>query len=312
MNIQAVSKFNIYQNKTKSYSKGNIKLNNQQDSFQSQKSNPSFTAVIQRKKIFKSCNAFLLGKKDLSDPLEIYDLIMNFYLKEHHGWIEPTKKLSETGNQIALTCEHELGNFIMGKVAEIILSRNEAKMENVFIGIKNCANKWSILEKWHDNPQKTASVNQVIAMLSKTVKNINQDNITLTGNELLENKNVKNPFQLYNLLSQPLLNAIKYGEDKPFEIAIEEAIKDGKKTYYASFINPENKPIPDNEIDKILEGNHYRASNAKESQIKGTGFGFSEIIRILQENGYEQDIPNLIEKGRDTGVCVRVPLVGIE
>lgn len=316
MNIQAISKFNFYQN-NKGNSKGNAKLTDSPyDSFQYKNmSNPSFSAVINRREIFKSCNALSLKEGTLSTPTEIYDSIINFYQKQHQDWIDLTNS-SEASQQIASACKHEMGNLVMVKVYETLFSENgvkiESKIKNILRPIKICANRWAILEKWHDNPQKIIPVNQVIEMLSKTIKNIDQDNIILTGDELLDNKNVKNPFQLYNLLSQPLLNAIKYGEKKPFQIAINEALKDGKKTYYASIINPETKPVPNEEIDKILEGNHYRASNAENSKIRGTGFGFTEMIRILKENGYEQDIPNLIEKDRELGVCVRVPLVGIE
>lgn len=311
MNIQAISKFNFYPN-NKSNSKGNVKLADlPYDSFQyKNKSKPSFGAVIKRKEIFRSCDAFVFKEEDISNLFKIFDSVMDFYGNNQQNWFGSSS--SEASQKIAATCRHEMDNLVLANTGKCILIEKEINAKHIFRPIKICANKWTILEKWHDNPQKIIPVNHVITMLGKTIKNIDQENIILTGDELLKNKNVKNPFQLYNLLSQPLMNAIKYGEQKPFKIAVEEGLKDGKKVYYASIINPETKPIPNEEIDKILEGNHYRASNVENSKISGTGFGFTEMIRILKENGYEQDIPNLIAKDRELGVCVRVPLVGIE
>lgn len=128
--------------------------------------------------------------------------------------------------------------------------------------------------------------------------------------ELIYGKSTTDHLQLYSLLSQPLLNAIKYGEGKPVNVVIEEVEKGGKNRLFASFINPETTPIPDVEIDKILAGRGHRAETTKD--IYGTGFGFQEMIRILRETGHESDIPNLIERGREKGVCVRVPIIGIK
>ncbi len=136
-------------------------------------------------------------------------------------------------------------------------------------------------------------------------------NISLEGLELLKGKQIENPLQFYTYVSQPLGNAVKYGNNKPFKIKIEELWQEGKKVYYASFINPDTKPIPDDEIDKISGGWGYRGKNATEAHVVGIGKGFTNIVKILQENGYERDIPNLIEKGREKGVNVRIPLIGV-
>lgn len=134
---------------------------------------------------------------------------------------------------------------------------------------------------------------------------------SIEGLSLLKGKKIKEPEGLDCLIRQPFSNSQKYGEGKPFKIVIEKAMAGEEECYYASFINPDTTPIPDAEIDKILQGNSYRASNAIQAGIEGEGFGFGYIIRTLRREGYEQNIPNLIEKGRKKGVCVRVPIIGI-
>ena len=176
--------------------------------------------------------------------------------------------------------------------------------------IKECTNRWSIIEKW-DKPSTIAPFQDVFDLLKKMPSKSQYKNISLDGLGLLQDKKIKNPAQFYTCVSQPLGNAIKYGEDKPFKIKIEEVVKAGQKSYYASFINPDTKTIPDKEIDKILEGYFYRASNATKANINGSGAGFYNIVRILTFNGYKSDIPNLIEKGRKKGVHVRIPLIGV-
>ena len=176
--------------------------------------------------------------------------------------------------------------------------------------IDECTNRWSIIEKW-DKPSTIAPFQDVFDLLKKMPSKSQYKNISLDGLGLLQDKKIKNPAQFYTCVSQPLGNAIKYGEDKPFKIKIEEVVKAGQKSYYASFINPDTKTIPDKEIDKILEGYFYRASNATKANINGSGAGFYNIVRILTFNGYKSDIPNLIEKGRKKGVHVRIPLIGV-
>lgn len=137
----------------------------------------------------------------------------------------------------------------------------------------------------------------------------------IIGLELLKGKILKNPDLFHFLMSQPLLNAIKYGDGKPFKIAIQEVEKDGKKLYYMLFINPDTTPIPDKEIVEILKGLGYRGKDVLEKGVKGSGFGIRRMIKELRWNGYEQDIENLIERGREAkgekGVCVRVPIIGV-
>lgn len=134
---------------------------------------------------------------------------------------------------------------------------------------------------------------------------------SIEGLNLLKGKKVKEPEDLFDFIKQPFSNAQKYGDRKPFKIVIEKATVEGQERYYALFINPDTKPILDAKIYRILEGNGYRVSSPDTTGIEGEGFGFGYIIRTLRRKGYEQDIPNLIERGREKGVCVRVPIIGI-
>ena len=176
--------------------------------------------------------------------------------------------------------------------------------------IKSCTNRWSTLEKWN-KPNKIIPFQDVFNLLKRMPPKSQYKNIQVEGLGLLKGKRIENPVRFYTYVSQPLGNAIKYGGNKSFKINIEEVERGGKNAYYASFLNLDTKIIPNAEIDKILEGCGYRAQNARQERIKGRGKGFFNIVRILKENGYGSDIPNLIEKGREKGVNVRIPLIGV-
>lgn len=79
---------------------------------------------------------------------------------------------------------------------------------------------------------------KVLEKLYQTSQEMKSPEFSLTGMHLLENKEVKNPTQLYKLLSQPLSNAIKYSEEKPFEIAIEEVEKMARKSIMPNLLTP--------------------------------------------------------------------------
>ncbi|MDD3436102.1 MAG: hypothetical protein PHC64_03010 [Candidatus Gastranaerophilales bacterium] len=195
------------------------------------------------------------------------------------------------------------------KAAQLEIYKSEIR--KVVEEIKRLTREWAKLEKYWNESESVIAGGEFINLLQLILKvPLGFAKASMPGLiDFFKGKEVKNPFQLYDLLSQPILNARKYGKSKPFEIAIEE-VTNGGKTYYAYITNPDTILIPDKEIDEILKGSCYRAEETRDI-IEGTGFGFSEIIRILRENGYEDDIPQLIEKGREKGVCVRIPLIGV-
>lgn len=199
-----------------------------------------------------------------------------------------------------------------------LLSYQKKQIKSAIKAVKKCCQNWSILEKWASNPDESIPMKNFLKVLKKTLIRAEiGNNAKFQGLDVFrgplfdcDGPKVQNPFQLYNLISQPILNADKYGDGKPFSVIFNKIGNGRKASYYLSVTNPETAVIPDEEIDIILEGTGHRAEKTKE-EVKGTGFGFKEMIRILRENGYEKDIPNLIEKGREKGVCVNIPLIGV-
>lgn len=201
---------------------------------------------------------------------------------------------------------------------------NFGKIVKIF---EDSTQRFSTLENWYKNKDLTVPITDVKAQLkdalssykalnnmenkvyNRTFENTPESQIHLKNLSLLKEKNVKNPFQLYNIFSQVLLNAEKYGQGKPIDVKISTETINGTKKYFATITNLETKAIPDNEINEILKGSGYRTSSAKETN--GTGTGYKEIINTLKENGMEDEIPNLIEKGRNKGFSVRIPLIGV-
>lgn len=130
----------------------------------------------------------------------------------------------------------------------------------------------------------------------KFVNNINDNNLV-----------TKNAFEQYDLLSQIILNAIKYSEMKPITVEFSKTDahqKLNESFYTLTVINHGTTPLVDSDIDKILEGTGYRPNNRK---IGGTGTGYKEIIAILKRNCPNFDPRNIIEKGRKNGVKCTVP-----
>lgn len=307
--ITAISGISFKSSTQQINSKNNLRLNFlQKDTVElKQKTNPSFGSVIPKTKIFKACDSLLESAENLSDTDDATLIVKDFYTKKLAKLLIIDPKMNEKEKYIFGMFSHELKNIVQRNV-----DASKQELKSFSQNIKQCTEDWECMEKNEKQSDKIVQFKTVFDKLKKTLKYMNSPKVDFVGFEVLKNKKVKNQNQFINLVSQPLLNAVKYGEKKPFKVVFDEVEKDGKKTYYASFINPETKPIPDKEIDKILEGKFYRATSAIESGIMGTGFGFWNMVRVLKENGYEKDIPNLIEKGREKGVCVRVPLIGIQ
>lgn len=154
---------------------------------------------------------------------------------------------------------------------------------------------------------------KLLVLLRKLIPKEYVNKVSLECFVLIKNKKIKkDPFIFYSYISQPILNLVKYGDNKPATIKIaKEAGKDGKDMYYAYFINHGTTPIPDDDIDKIIEGQAHRSKHAINKGIKGDGMGFANIVSFIISRGYEKDVPKLIEKGRKEGVCVRLPLIGL-
>lgn len=276
------------------------------------KSNVSFGHIPQDE-TFKLCSELLENfknpKKHLDDLLEVFK----------NTFINIAMNKPEDANLIEKKAwRHEIINIINNKGITILTLFDDGLLDTKFDknmlvnelvdGVRKSTIRWN---KTEYNINKTSNVKAVFDDLKGLAKSLNSPAIEFRNLDMIEEKTLKNPDLAYTILSQPLLNAVKYGEGKPIQIAVETVENGGKSSYCLSFTNTETKPISDEEIEKILEGKKYRSKSAKESGIDGSGEGFSFIIDILKENNFH-DITNLIEKGREKGVCVRIPLFGIE
>lgn len=304
------------------------------DVFQRQKASPAFGS-IPKKEIFEACDEVLRQIDNVTDYKKVSEISNDFFDKKLDYILETFQPSSDNEIDFHLfnNFDHELTNRflfscrIIGypkhrsrdyfkeyapnvKTDTDYLNFQKEELKRITKIMKQCTDRWSILHGWNQ-PDTIVSAQDVFELLERMPNEKEYKNISLSGENLIINKKIKNPVQFYTYVSQALGNAIKYGEGKPIKINIEEVIKNGKKEYYAIFTNEGTKTVPDEQIDKIVEGNYYRGTNAKNAGISGKGRGFYNIIKILKENGYEADIPYLIEKGRKDGFSVRIPLIGI-
>lgn len=178
--------------------------------------------------------------------------------------------------------------------------------------IQDFTNDWAVLDDWAKNPETDVSGKEFLGVFNKTLlKALQTTNISLFEGSDFDHVSINNPSRLYKLLAQPILNADKHERGKSVKVVLNEVEEAGKKMYYASVITPDARPILDSKIDKIIESAGDAVANVNVPKPMGTGFGFRQIIKILRKNGHETDVSNLIEKGRERGICIRIPLIGV-
>lgn len=292
---------------------------------------PSFTSknLLPFSEILTCCDKFLSRMEKVEENSALKVIYKDLIIRIQN--LKPTKKVSKENKILWSIFKHNLINtwgaskghqLSFSKIVtskefpetipmsdtDYIAYQKESLTQLVTDIIKPATINTELLLKKNN---KIVYVDTILNWLHKYNK-IGQMNFKIKGKKLLKDKKVKDPLNLYYVLSQPLLNAQKYSEGKPFKVIVEKVLQDDKEKYYISFINPDTKPIPDDEIDKILVGDGHRASDAIQSGIKGSGFGFEFMLNTLIGQGYrQQDLQSLIEKGRRRGVCVRVPIFGI-
>lgn len=120
-----------------------------------------------------------------------------------------------------------------------------------------------------------------------------------------KNMQVVDSYSLYELLSQVIFNAKKYGDGE-----LEATIIKKDSEYFLRVFNHTKEPVPDGEIKEILKGEGYRASQTRDKRL-GDGFGYKESVRILKEKGLDKYIDDLIKTGLEEGFCVEMPIIGI-
>jgi len=190
----------------------------------------------------------------------------------------------------------------------VCFQKNEFK--ELAHGIKTYTSKWSQIAKWRVKTNRRYS-KEVFNLAEEMLKTTNRPEIKIINKELLDNKLVKNPEELYNLLCETIKNAIKHSEGKPTEIRLEELTKNGKSGCYATFFTENAKPISNYKIEDIITVNPDIDNYMVKSNIKNTEYGFLMMVKMLKRNLRALDVPDMIEK-RDKGVRIQIPLIGVQ
>lgn len=172
--------------------------------------------------------------------------------------------------------------------------------------IKKSAEIRNTLYQWYKNPEQEVSVRQVFELLEEICgKKIEFSDLSEEEINSFKNMQVVDSYSLYELLSQVIFNAKKYGYGE-----LEATIIKKDSEYFLRVFNHTKEPVPDGEIKEILKGEGYRASQTRDEKL-GDGFGYKEIKRILVEKGLDKYIDDLIKTGLEEGFCVEMPIIGI-
>lgn len=297
-----------------------------------QKATPSFGAIIPQDRIFKICDTFMKKVNLATDPTRMRDLTKKFYEFKLLNILKDNPDLSYIKREFLGDFRHELVNLISyniksvydEEIYDVVKKNNLIANEQQFLGFqKNTVSKivddikivtfyWRNTEVWSDKVKKIVDIKNVFIKLNNNFKLSERSDIKFLNKKLLKDKKVLDPLRLYILLSNAVSNAIKYGEGKPILVRFSEELIDGKKYYYALIENVGTKVISDSDIDKLLKRKIERTQSAIDSGIEGTGQGLRRTILTLDMSGYNKDIKTLIEKGRQSGVCVKIPLIGVQ
>lgn len=184
---------------------------------------------------------------------------------------------------------------------DLYLKFQKNEVNELFKYVKDNLNLWKTLEVWRKNPKMVVPAMDVFEHLATAVSFVRHPEISVEGFEILKDLNVKNPALVRDLYSEAIFNSIKYGDNLPIEI---KASKSG-----ISIINVKTKPIANDQIIKIMQGNGDRADAT--SYIPGTGHGVPVMIEILKKTKHRKAIPALIEMNRSEGVCFNLPFINV-
>lgn len=285
---------------------------------------PVFGCAIPSKELKAIGDKYIHTITKAKNEQNIYSLIKEYYYERVLPLIAPKKDTVYEDNSILHLFRHELINqtgsplelytnpaykkmaFEMAEYPKHVryTSFQKRTFQNIVTQIERLASRWGKIEGWKENPDKYVEFSDVRKILGSMNALAESKGINIIITDTVpEGKYTKHAYDLYNVLSQVIINGIKYAQNKTVHISINQAISN-KSRYVLTVLNEGTKPIPDTEIDKILMGTGYRGKN---NEIKGTGTGFKEIIKILKEHGKEAYIPTIIEKGRSSGVKVSIP-----
>lgn len=286
---------------------------------------PSFGNAIPKEKIFKLGRSYLDIVVDVKNEDSLYDIAKSYFYDEVLSLLSALRSKSNSKHDITRLFRHELinsasspfefdfnpslknfnENLVNCDSDRKYLAYQKKSFRKLVTNVNNITSYWTRLENWQKNPKTPVNFSVITEQLKSAVEFSNHQNAPVSIKDYIgDTKESFNAFELYNLLSQVVLNGVKYSSGKPVFVEFSKADTGAAEKYIMTVLNKDTKPIPDSDIDKILKGSGYRSSIV---DVDGSGTGYKEIIQILQKHNRMQDIPSLIEKGRKKGVKVTVP-----
>ena len=289
----------------------------------------SFGSSIPTKEIHDLSDIFLKKSESVISEVSFFQMADEFFKTHLLNLVKGTPEDMKSPGNLLRLFRHELINNVMSKFElnmnpdfkEFVEEENAhiknfsypKHQKNIFkelvATVKDMVNLWGKIENWKNDKNKEVTFKEMISTLQSAAKYGNSigASIEFENNLDAENLVTKNAFEQYNILSQIILNSLKYSEGKPVTVQFTKTPSHqafGENIYTMIAENHGTKPIRNEDIDKILEGNGHRSNDRN---IQGTGVGYAEIIDILRRNYQNEKNLNLIEKNRKSGVKVIVP-----
>lgn len=340
--VQKVSNFNKSQLPNSSPAFGNIpvkrveKLSNRYSTIIAKSNNAeSFPDLMEK---YQNSLMKILGKETFVRTNNLKFLLFQKKLKELFNHIPFIKKNSEQENKTLKALRHEYKNefarrvymaldgFLRDRLPEFhpkhpdssIINNDKMyfdfqkqELKDMFKYVNKNAQLWKNMDVWRKNPETIVSAKMVFEKLYDAVTFIERPQIIVKNENFLSKIKVKNPAQAYDLYSQIIFNAIKYSDNKPILVEFKKLVCDGEEKLFVSVTNLETKPLSASKIDELNSGIIKTSSKKSENGLFSSGFGIPEVVSIMKNNGCEKHIATLFEKGRESGVCVNVPIIGV-
>ena len=275
---------------------------------------PRFTAIIPKKQIFTLGTTYEQRVINEINPDSIYNEGRAYY----DSVVALVKKDSSNSkeNNFFRLFRHDIGNAIAAAIElklnplyneEQPLVKFIRNQKRSFKSIVNAMNEmalyWDKLDTWDTASNIKVSFDEVFKQLLLAVdinkKHMSSKPRVIVENSIDTNSSTQSPFELYSLLSNVLLNGVKYSEGK--DVHVHFSTNEVGKNFMTVF-NEHTKNLSNFDIDEIMKGTGYRS---KENYIHGTGTGMAEVVKILMKNN--EDLSKVIEKDRTEGVRITIP-----
>ncbi len=289
----------------------------------------SFGSGIPKKEIHDLSDIFLKKSEGVISEVSFFQMADEYFKTHLLNLVKGTpEEINNPGNLLRLF-RHELVNNVISKfefnmnpdfkefveeenahIKNFSYPKHQKKTFKELVGtVKDMVNLWGKIESWKYNKNKEVTFTEMLSTLQSAAKygNNREASIEFENNLDADNLVTRNAFEQYNVLSQIILNSLKYSEGKPVTVQFTKTPRHqalGENIYTMITENHGTEPIRNEDIDKILEGNGHRSNDRN---IQGTGVGYAEIIDILRRNYQNARNLNLIEKNRKSGVKVIVP-----